>query len=447
VPLIPENRYASTPAGLQIAFQVLGDGPVDLVYLNGLTQHVDVQWDHPVMQRFLERLSSFSRLILFDRRDAFASDATPLELLPDPDEWAQNLCTVLDAVGSDRASIFAELEACSVPIVVAANHPDRVAALILANPVARYRASRDYPIGWDGSVIDEFLSWYETTWGTEELVRFAFPSLADDAEFVRWRAKWMRASASPRTAMAVFRHLLPDMDIRSLLPTIHARTLVLHRTDNTYVSADQARFVAQHIDGARFIEIPGSDAYLFTDRSDDVLDEVEEFLTGTRPSRPTERALATVMFTDIVGSTERAVALGDRRWRNLLVQHHLLVRRELDRFHGVEIDTAGDGFLARFSSPAEAIRCALQLSRTMEDLDLAIRAGVHTGEVELVGEGIGGIAVHIGARVAAQAGAGEVLVSRTVVDLVAGSGIEFEDRGEHELKGVPGMWRLFVAMR
>jgi class 3 adenylate cyclase len=442
---LPTTRYTSL-GDADIAYQVVGEGPLDLVYASGLTEQIDAQWEHPLMARFLDRLASFSRLIMFDRRGAGASDPVRLDALPTWEEWAEDLRAVLDAVGSERAAIFAELDAGPVAMIFAASHPERTSALVLGNTVARYLRGDDFPIGATPESVDEIVEMFRSTWGSEELIASVFPSMAGDPAFLRWRAKLTRATATPRTAAAQYRYIF-GMDVRSALPAITVPTLVLQRSGLALVPVEQGRYLADSIAGARYVEIPGADAWFFTEGAEEVLDEVAEFLTGVRPPVAPDRMLATLLFSDMVGSTEEVARLGDRRWRGLRDDHYALLRRELDRFGGREIDTAGDGFFATFSGPARAISCGCAMRDAVRSLGVEIRVGVHTGEVETVGEGLAGIAVHIGARVAAAALPGEVLVSRTVADLVAGSGIRFTDRGSHRLKGVPGMWQLYGVDR
>jgi class 3 adenylate cyclase len=430
--------------GADIAYQVLGDGPLDLVYLNGLTEHIDMQWEHPLMARFLERLASFSRLIIFDRRGAGASDPVPLDALPTWEEWTEDLRTVLDAVGSERTAIYAELDAGPVGMIYAATHPERTSALILGNTSARYTQAEDYPEGFSAEAVEEIAKWFGATWGTEEFIARTFPSMASDPAFLRWRAKLMRATATPRTAEAQYRYIF-GFDVRSVLSTIAVPTLVLHRSNFALVPIQHGRYLADHIPNARFVEVAGGDAWFFTKDAEEVLDEVAEFLTGVSPPGAPDRMLATVLFSDIAGSTKRAAQLGDRSWRALLDAHYQILRAELDRFDGREVVTTGDGLFATFTGPARAISCALAMRDAIQALGIEIRVGLHTGEVEVDGENLAGIAVHIGAKVAAAAQPGEVLVSRTVADLVAGSGIPFQNRGVHRLKGVPGSWQLYAV--
>ncbi len=427
----------------RIAYQVLGEGR-DLVLVTGILSHVDLRWEEPHHARFLRRLASFSRLILLDTRGCGASDPVPLDPLPTWEDDAEDLGAILDTVGSTEAAIFAWNDAGPQAMFFAATHPDRIRALLLANTSARYLAAEDYPCGHSAEEVERTLRRLAELWGRDEAATLWSPSKADDPEFRRWLARYQRASARPRE----FTGYLPmsySLDMRSILPSIRCPTLVLHRGAHPLSDAEQGRYLAEHIPDARFVELPGTDSMLATDRSDVVLDVVEEFLTGSRGAPEWDRILATVLFTDIVGSTERVAALGDQNWRDLLGRYHEVVRREVSRFRGREIDTAGDGFFLTFDGPARAVRCADAIREGVRPLGLEVRTGVHAGECEVAGEKFAGIAVHVGARIVSLAGPGEILVSSTVKDLVTGSGLEFVDRGSHALKGVPGQWPLFAA--
>jgi class 3 adenylate cyclase len=414
-----------------------------VVYVAGF-EHVDLVWEDPVFAAFLERLASFGRLILFDRRGTGASDAVPDTAMPTWEEWAEDVGAVLDAAGSERAVVLAETDGGPAGLLFTATHPERVSGLILANTTARRLWADDYPIGMTPEEVDDLVETYRATWGTPDMVSMAWPSQADDPEFLQWAAKVMRAVATPKSAAGRIRYIIESLDAREALSLIRVPTLVLHTKNNLFYSSEEGRYLADHIAGARFVELPGGDfAVVF---SAPALEEIGEFLTGERPPVELDRILTTVLFVDIVASTERAAALGDQRWSELLSAHRQVVRSELHHFRGQEIDTAGDGFLATFDGPARAIRCAFAIRERLGALGLQIRAGLHTGEVELSDEGPRGLAVHIGARIGAAAGPGEVLISRTVADLVVGSGIKLEDRDEHQLKGVPGDWRLYRAV-
>jgi class 3 adenylate cyclase len=436
----PETRYVVV-GDVDVAYQVVGEGPLDLVYHHGFC-HLDLQWDVAPEAGFNEGLASFSRLILFDRRGTGASERGARDFFPSWEEWGEDLRAVLDAAGSQSAAIFAEAEAGPTAILFAAAHPERVRALVLGNTAARYAVADDYPIGMTPSHIEARAAATETRWGTPEGVRAAFPSLAGDEPVLRSLARLARAAGTPRMAGALYRHVFSQLDVRNLLSLVQAPTLVLH---NGGADAARARYLAEHIAGARLVEVPGDDYLLFGGDHELVMSEVAEFLTGQRPPVTVDRILTTVLVTDIVASTERAAAVGDQRWRTLLDAHDRAVRTQLTRFRGQEIKTTGDGFLARFDGPARAIRCAMEIMKASHGLGLEVRAGLHTGECELRDGDLAGLAVHIAARVSALAKPGEVLVSRTVTDLVAGAGIVFDDRGEHVLRGVPGDWRLFVA--
>ena len=438
---IPETRYVRS-GGAYIAYRIIGGGPVDLVMLSGGFSHVELQLEEPSFARFLGRLASFCRLIILDVRGTGLSDKTMN--LPTLEEQVDDVLAVLDAAGSERAALFGLSQGGVLASLFAAAHPDRATALILFGTCARLTRTDGYPYGRTPEEVERYLQITEQGWGHGVALPFLAPTMAGDEAFKRWFAKLERQGASPGNMLAVLR-LHRDVDIRQVLPAIHVPALVLHRAGDAYREVGHGRYLAAHIPGAKYVELPGPDHLAYVGDQDAVLDEVEEFLTGVRRGPEPDRVLATVLFTDIVGSTERAVAAGDRTWRDLLDRHNTLVRRELDHFRGREVDTAGDGFLATFDGPARAIRCARQVAEKIPGLGLELRSGLHTGEIELAGEHIRGLAVHIGARVVSLAGPGEVLVSSTVKDLVAGSGIAFEDRGEHTLKGVPGKWRIFLA--
>ncbi|HET7856418.1 MAG TPA: adenylate/guanylate cyclase domain-containing protein [Gaiellaceae bacterium] len=437
--VLPEIRYAKS-GEVNIAYRVLGDGPLDLVLVHGFISHLELDWEEPRMARFLERLASFSRLILFDKRGTGLSDRPGG--LPDLETRMDDVRAVMDAVGSEQAALFGYSEGGPMSCLFAATHPERTSALVLYGTYAKRRdPDEDYPWAATWEERQAYAAEMERDWGTEADLGTMIPNA--DAATRRWWAARTRASASPGAARDLIL-MNSQIDIRPVLPAISAPTLVLHRHGDRDSRPEEGRYIAERIPGARFVELAGDVHHPMVD-SDQILDEVEEFLTGRRPAAEPDRVLATVLFTDIVGSTERAASLGDRRWRELIDRHDALVRHELQRFQGREVDSTGDGFLATFDGPARAIRCADSLRRAVRELGLEIRAGLHTGECEVFGDAIRGIAVHTGARVAALAGAGEVLVSNTVKDLVAGSGIEFADRGTHELKGVPGEWRLYAV--
>ena len=439
MPSVPETRYAKS-GDVSIAYQVSGDGPFDLVLVHGFVSHLDLDWDEPRMAHFLRRLGSFSRLIRFDKRGTGLSDRPGG--LPDLETRMDDVRAVMDAVGSEQAALFGYSEGGPMCCLFAATYPERTSALVLYGSYAkRQDPDDDYPWAATSGERRAYADEIERDWGVNADLGAMAPNA--DATLRAWWAKRARAAASPGAARDLIL-MNSEIDVRPVLPTIRVPTLVLHRTGDRDSHADEGRYIADHIRAARFVELPGDDHIVSID-PDEIVDEVQEFLTGARPVPETERVLATVLFTDIVASTERAAELGDRRWRELLERHNGVVRRELDRFRGREVETAGDGFLATFDGPARAIRCARAITDAMGDLGLELRAGLHTGECELMGDKVAGVAVHTGARVAAEALPGEVLVSGTVKDLVAGSGLEFEDRGSHELRGVPGEWRLYAV--
>jgi pimeloyl-ACP methyl ester carboxylesterase/class 3 adenylate cyclase len=438
----PETKYAKS-GDVHIAYQTVGKGSPDLVLVPGWVSHVEYAWEEPSFSYFLRRLASFSRLILIDRRGTGLSDR--VTDLPTLEQRMDDVRAVMDAAGSERATVVGISEAGPMCLLFAATYPVRTAALILCGTFARWLRAPDYPIGLPAETLGKFLEWAEETWGTGAASAEHFaPSRADDEAFRRSWARFERLAVSPAGMKSLLR-MLQETDARHTLPLIRVPTLIIHRQGDRVARVAGARYVAERIPGAKYVELPGIDHFPWVGNTDAIVDEIEEFVTGVRQRPEADRVLATVMFTDIVGATERAAALGDRRWRDLLERHHAVVREQLAQFRGREIDTAGDGFLAAFDGPARGIRCACAVVREVHRLGLEIRAGLHTGECEVVGEKLAGIAVHLGARVAALAEAGEVFVSATVKDLVAGSGIAFEDRGTQILKGVPGEWRLYAV--
>jgi class 3 adenylate cyclase len=428
----------------EVAYQVLGAGPRDLLAFNGLGQSIEFAWQMPEVSEFLIRLASISRLIRFDRRGVGASDAVPHNAIPTWEDFSEDAGAVLDAVGSQQNAMFGFLETGPMALLFAAMHPERVDALILVNTFARFLVADDYPIGVTAEFIDALVEMVRATWGAPDLSRLAVPSRATDPEFLDRYGSLLRSSATPRMAAAQYDYILRRIDVRQALSLIQVPTLVLHSRENNFLPLTHGRYLAEHINGARFVELSNSDLGPYGENGARIADEIAEFLTGERPVE-IERLLTTVLFTDIVDSTPRAASLGDRRWRALLDAHDLAVRDQLRRFRGKEINTTGDGFVASFDGPARAIRCAQEIVAATRALGIELRVGLHTGECEVRGEDLGGLAVHIAARVAAMACPGEVLVSSTVKDLVVGSGIEFDERGEHELKGVPGTWRLHAV--
>jgi class 3 adenylate cyclase/pimeloyl-ACP methyl ester carboxylesterase len=435
----PQTRYVEV-GGAEVAYQIVGQGPPDVVHLTGLG-NIDVQWEDPVFAAFLERLASFSRLILFDRRGTGVSDAVPDTAMPTWEEWVDDLRAVLDAAGSERTVVLAESDGGPTGLLFTAMQPERVSALILANTTARRLRGDDYPMGVAPEAVNDRVEMWRAVWGTPDVVPMIFPSRANDPDFQQWGAKFLRAFAAPKNAAAQFRYIIESLDAREALPLIQVPTLILHSRDIRAPSIEEGRYLADHIERAKFVELPGDDFVVAF--SAPAMEEIIEFFTGERPAVEVDRILTTLLFTDIVGSTERAAALGDQSWRSLLDAHDRTVREQLRRFRGREINTTGDGFLASFDGPARAIRCSQAIAGATTKLGVELRIGVHTGECEVRGDDLGGLAVHIAARIAASAAPGEVLVSSTVKDLVAGSGIEFGEWGEHELKGVPGTWTLF----
>jgi pimeloyl-ACP methyl ester carboxylesterase/class 3 adenylate cyclase len=450
----PETHYASS-GEVQIAYQAFGEGP-DLVWVPGWVSQLDLYWEEPALVRFLRRLATFARVIVFDRRGLGLSDRVSIERLPTLEQRMDDIRAVLDDLRVERAAVLGQGYGSPLALLFAATYPERTASLVLYSPSAKAGLrTDDYP--W-GSTAEQQAAWRERSgrlWGTSEfaaewLARLA-PSAAGDARTIEWTARVLRAAGSPATFRA-YGEMSAAVDVRAILPNVHVPTLVLVREAAKLpkggVDVDgvaEGRWIAEQIPKASFVVVPGRDYLPWFGDQDVLVDEVAEFVTGDRPIREPDRALLTILFTDLVGSTERVAELGDRRWRELLEEHNEAVRRVLERYSGREIDRAGDGFLATFDGPARAVQAALAIVSELARLQLDVRAGVHTGEVEIVGEGIGGIAVHLCARVAALGTAGEVLVTRTVKDLTAGSGIEFQERGTHALRGVPGNWELFVA--
>jgi len=439
----PETRYAMSE-GVNIAYQVVGTGPFDLVYVPGWVSNVEMMWEEPRMAAFLKRLASFARLIVFDKRGTGLSDPVPDAGLPGLERRMDDVRAVMDAAGSERAALLGHSEGGNMCILFAATFPARTTAMVLAGCYAKRSRTDDYPWAPDPVEREREIAETERTWGRADVTPTLAPSLADDQAVRDWFSRYLRLSASPRSAAALLQ-MNTQIDTRDVLPAIRVPSLLIYRTGDQDVLVDEGRWIASQIPDARFVELPGSDHLMWAGDAEAILDEIESFLTGVRRGPAPDRVLTTVLFTDIAGSTERAAAMGDRDWAGLLERHHLAIRRELNRFQGLEVDTAGDGFLARFDGPARAVRCAIGAGAAVRDLGLEIRAGVHTGEVELAGDTIRGVAVHIGARIAGLAAPGQVLVSRTVKDLVAGSGLVFEDHGEHELKGVPDRWHLYAV--
>ncbi len=439
----PKTRYAKS-GDVSIAYQVVGDGPVDLCFVPGFVSHLEVLWEEDVFSRPLERMASFARLILHDKREQGLSDRVGRP--PTLEESMEDVHAVLDAAGSERAALFGISEGGPMSVLLAATYPERVSHLVLYGTYARFARAPDYPMGFPDEVFGFWDKVMREEWQDAPALRLLAPTLVGDADAERAWGRLMRAGTSPGGAAALLT-LYRDLDVREALPLVSAPALVLHRADDEAIRPDAGRYMAEHIPGARFVEVPGRDHAFFVGDTDVLLDEVEEFVTSERHAPEPTRVLSTVLFTDIVGSTAHAAELGDRRWRELLDRHDKLVRRQIERHQGHPVKSTGDGFLATFTGPARGIDAAKTIADEVRQLGIEIRAGVHTGELELRGDDVGGMAVHIGARVMAEADAGEVLVSGTVKDLVVGSGIEFDDRGSAELKGVPGEWHLFAVAR
>jgi len=436
----PETRYAKS-GDVHIAYQVSGNGPIDLVYVPGFVSHLEYQWEDPHTERFLKRLGSFSRLIRFDKRGTGLSDR--MTAIPTLEQRMDDVRAVMDAVGSRRAALLGVSEGGPMSLLFAATYPRRTSALVLYGSYARRAWAPDHPCGITREALERVIDRIEQEWGRPGTMTDIYSPSTDEA-YRQWAATFSRLAASPGAAIAILRMNM-DIDVRHILPAIRVPTLVMHRTEERATSIEQARYLTANISGAELAEFPGIDHTPWIGDSDGLVDRIERFLASVGDSAEHDRVLATILFMDIVGSTERAAELGDRRWRQLLEQYHAAVRRELVRFRGRELDTVGDGFFASFDGPARGIRCASSVREALKPLTLQVRAGLHTGECEVIGMKLGGIAVHIGARVAAEAAADEVLVSSTVKDLVAGSGLSFESRGTRVLKGVPGEWPLYAV--
>ena len=435
----PVTRYAKS-GEVNIAYQVFGEGPFNLVFAPPFVSNIENYWDAPDFARWLLRLGSYARVVMLDKRGTGMSDR--VAELPGLDQRMDDLRAVMDAAGMDQAALLGISEGGPLTALFAATYPDRCRALVLYGSFARFTS-------WlpTEEALAAFLSYIDQAWGTGGSLPLFAPSIANDPGGQQWWARFERLGASPAAASALMR-MNSQIDISGILPTIRVPTLVIHRTEDVTINVEGGRYLAEHIPGARYIELPGKDHIPFVgENAAEIADAIEEFLTGSRAPVTIDRVLATVLFTDIVGSTEKAAALGDRRWRDLLDNHHTTIRRNLARFRGHEVKTTGDGILATFDGPARGVRCACAIADEIRPLGIEVRAGLHTGECEMIGDDVGGIAVHIGARVAALAGASEVLVSSTVKDLVAGSGLRFGDRGSQSLKGVPGKWRIFAVER
>lgn len=435
----PAIRYAKS-GDVHVAYQVIGEGPIDLVIVPGWVSHLEILWEEPQAAAFLRRLGEFSRLILFDKRGTGMSD--PMTYAPPIDERMDDIRAVMDAAGSERAALLGYSEGGALALVFAATHPERVSAVIAYASFARLLRGSDYPFGIPDNAVARFLEGAARAGATGELYDVVVPSRRGDEQFRQWFARITRQAASP-AMMELSMRANVSIDIRRLLPSVRVPTLVVHRKDDQLLPVDHGRYLGEHIPGAKYVELEGGDHWPWFGDTGAVVEEVEEFLTGMRHVAPSERVLATVMFTDIVGSTERLAEMGDTAWRHVLDQHDAVAGRQVERFRGRKVKHTGDGVLATFDGPARAVQCARAIRDATRAIGLEVRAGLHVGECERRGDDIGGLAVHIAARVAEGAGPGEILVSSTVKDLVAGSGIAFEERGARQLRGVPGEWRLF----
>lgn len=439
----PETHYARS-GDVYIAYQVIGEGPIDLVFVPGFVSHVEASWQSPKRAKFFNRLASFSRLILFDKRGTGLSDRS--SQIFSLEQRMDDVRAVMDAVGSNRAAIFGISEGGPMSLLFAATYPERTTALIMYGAYAKRSWAIDYPFGWRDEEWEAFFDNIERHWGTPQGLDLNIwaPSVANDQSVQEDVAAYLRSAASPGAVRAIM-EMNRDIDVRQVLSTIRVPTLIAHRIGDRNIRIQQAKYMLDRIPGAKLVELPGDDHMAWFGDIDAILGEVEEFLTGVRHEPKPDRVLATILFTDIVGATERAAEVGDHKWSHLLARHNELIREELKRFRGKEIDNAGDGFFVTFDGPARAISCAKAIRNSLTKLKLDVRIGLHTGECEVMEEKISGIAVHIGARVLDLAAPGEILVTSTVKDLVAGSGLAFTDRGEFELKGVPGEWHLFKS--
>jgi class 3 adenylate cyclase len=443
--VVHETQYARN-GDLHIAYQTIGDGPIDVVLVDQWFSNMDAQWEFPPLAHLLTQLASFSRLIVFDKRGTGLSDPVSIDALPTIEEWIDDLRAVLDAVGSTRVALISGIGASFVTLVFAATYPERTSSLVLVDGCARLAWAEDYPWGQHTERLAQDLEFLRAGWGRDGgTMTVLAPALLQDRTLAEQYIRYERQSASPGAARAMI-GMLYEVDVRGVLPAIRVPTLVIHHAEATRIAPVHGRYVADRIVGARYVEIPGAYNYTWAGDQVTLLAEIQEFLTGSRPVAEPDRVLATVLITDIVDSTQRAAELGDTRWKALLAEHDQTVRRSLAQFRGREIKTTGDGFLAVFDGPARAVRCALEIRDAMAARGISVRSGVHTGEIELVDADVAGIAVHICARVEALAQPGEVLASSTVKDLVAGSGLVFEPRGAHALKGVPDEWVIYAAI-
>jgi class 3 adenylate cyclase/esterase/lipase len=439
--MAPVARYAQS-GDLHIAYAVEGDGPIDLVWVPPWISQVEYLWAEPSLERVMARLTQFARVIIFDRRGSGLSD--PLFGAPTLEDQMDDVLAVMDAAGSESAAICGTLEGGPMAALFAATFPERTDALVMYATFARATWAPGYEFAWPAEIRDQHMEAGIKQWGQGWVAAGVAPSKVQDPGFMEWAGRLERLAASPATIRRIF-DLIGEFDVRDVLPSIRVPALVMHRKDDSFIKVDHSRYIASRIPGARYVELEGEDNMFSLGDAEAVLGEIEEFLTGTRHEHEPDRMLATVLFTDICDSTARAAEMGDRGWRFLLERHDALFRQALDRHRGREVKRTGDGFLATFDGPARAIRCAASVAEAMGSLGLQIRAGLHTGELEVMDSDVGGLAVHIASRVMSAAGPNEVLVSGTVKDLVVGSGIDFDDRGERELRGVPGEWRLYAV--
>jgi class 3 adenylate cyclase/alpha-beta hydrolase superfamily lysophospholipase len=438
---VPETKFTQN-GEISIAYQVVGNGPFDLVIVPGFVSHLEQAWEDPSYSRFLMHLASFSRLILFDKRGTGLSDR--IGGIPTLEERMDDVRAVMDSVDSQQAAFFGISEGGPMSVLFAATYPERATALVLYGSIAKGSRAPDYP--WGGDLEDDgtkaWLEGWRTKWGGVYEIETWAPSMADDEVFRQWWAKYLRLSASPSAVIKVF-EMNMGIDIRDILPSIQIPTIVLHRTGDQAVEIEQGQYLAKNIPGAKFLELSGEDHLWWVGDSESIVNEIQEFLTGEQPPMEIDRVLATVLFTDIVDSTKRTAEMGDSRWKDVLDTHNAVMVKEINRFRGRTIRSTGDGYLAVFDGPGRAIRCGTAVRNELGQHGIEIRTGLHTGEIDLMGDDVGGIAVNIAARVLAEAADNEVWVSRTVKDLVVGSGFTFEERGTHNLKGVPGEWSLY----
>jgi class 3 adenylate cyclase len=438
-----ETKYVKTDGGY-VGYQVFGSGPLDLLFIPSWSQNIDVMWQEPSLARYLDRLASFARVICFNNRGSGVSDPVPIAAIPSLDAWMDDVRAVLDAAGARHAAILGEAEGGPVAILFAATFPDRVSSLVLVNSFARWKRADDYPIGMPPDTYTKLMDQYEGYWGQDaDMLALTAPSMMADARFRSWFTTYQRLSMAPGYATAFYRWIT-GVDVRHVLASVRTPTLVIHRSGNLHHRVAYGRYLADRIERSEYVELDGADSYPFhAGDFSELLDKVEEFLTGDRQLHATDRTLATVLFTDIVGSTDKAAQVGDEQWLDLLQVHDRLTAEHVERFRGEIVNHTGDGVLATFDGPARAVTCGLRLCRAMQGLGLDIRVGMHTGEIEKRNGQVGGIAVHIAARVMSRAPDGGVAVSSTVKDLVTGSGFSFRSTGTHQLKGVPGQWAIY----